>query len=112
MDYVNWGQKHTREQRKQAALAGIGLLFGAVWSDAHTTSYLGPATQRLLAFAGQDAYDEVAAEVDLVSLPDEANPELVERAVQAMWKAFDPNESPNGRRLWREVARHARRSVA
>jgi len=110
-DYAEFGGRHSWEQRVEAGVAAIALLYGADWSESSVAYYLRPAYERLLSFAGEDGFNAAADELYLMALPDRPIPQLVEEGVQALKKAFDWSAAPHAKRYWQEVVRTAKRSV-
>lgn len=106
--YEQYGQRHTNEQRQLAAKAALSFLFGADWTVERTISFLAPATDRLFAFAGDEAANLASHELDIMNLPDRPDKQIVEEGVQALMKAFDFKEAPHRRKYWMEVVRNAR----
>ena len=106
--YQELGEQATPQKRKQAAIAAHAFLFGTDWTIGKTISFLSPATDRLLAFAGEDIANEVSHEMDIMNLPDAVSAELVEHGINQLHQAFDFDSMPHRRKYWNEVIRNAR----
>ena len=110
MTYEEFANQYQYENRLDAARAAIALLWGTAWDESNA-SHLANAVNKLTEFAGEDAMHEVGDELDLMHLPDGVSLDFVEAGVEALRRAFNQNDAPQGRKYWNEVIRHARISA-
>lgn len=109
--YEEFGSLHTHEQRVNAAKAAITFLWGTEWSGKpKESSHLHHATQKLFDFSGDEPFLEAAEELNMMSLPDEKDAELVEYGAKKLREAFNFDESPTTREYWVDAIRFARKA--
>lgn len=106
--YKEFGKTYTIEQRQLAAEAAISFLYGTDWGVDKTVSFVAPGVDRLLAFAGDEAFLLAGRKMDIMNLPDTIDKKMVEDGINSLWEAFDFKQSPHGRKYWVEVVRNAR----
>ena len=106
--YEAFGALHTERERRAAAEAGLCFLFGTDWEVEKCVSFLAPATDRLFAFAGEEATNLVSHHMNIMRLPDIPDERLVEQGIGALRNAFEFDSAPHKRKYWNEVIRNAR----
>ena len=111
MTYEEFGLDHTHEERVNAAKAAIAFLWGTELSRSKKESnHLNNAIEKLFDFSGDEEFFEAAEELDILSLPDTKDPNLVEYGVEKLKESFDLDNTPTNRGYWVEAIRMARRA--
>jgi len=112
MNYEEFGLMHTHEDRVNAAKAAITFLWGTEWSrNPKESNHIYNSIQKLFEFSGDEGFYDAAEAMEIMSLPDKVDPDLVEYGVEKLRESFDFDEAPTAREYWVEAIRMARRAA-